>query len=67
MMEMIKAKYCDLKIDDEFKLNNTKDLRVYKKTNDGALEIIDSFGYPCKEQNHRAYPYLTMPVYIIKE
>lgn len=74
---MKEVRYCDLRIGDEFKLqpngkfvtydlygHRTKDRRVLRKTNDGALEVIDCFGNECEEQNYRHYLYLTMPVWI---
>lgn len=74
---MKEVKYCDLKYGDEFMLqapgkmvmydiygHRTYDRRVYRKTNDGALEIINCHGDKCEAQNYRMYPYLTMPVWI---
>jgi len=74
---MKQIRYCDLAVGDEFKLqpdnkmveydlygHRTKDRRVLRKTNDGALEVINCFGVKCEEQNFRHYLYLTMPVYV---
>lgn len=72
--------YQDLRNGDTFKLqpegkmveydlygHRCKDRRVYMKTNDGALEIIDCHGNECSKQNYRVYCYLTMPVYSVNE
>lgn len=70
--------YRDLQNGDTFKLqpegkmcqydiygHRCKDRRVYMKTNDGALEIVNCHGDECAEQNFRVYCYLSMPVYSV--
>ena len=77
---MKEVKYCELKYGDLFKLqpdnkmvvydiynHRTKDRRVFRKTNDGALEIINCFGDKCEAQDYRVYCYSEMPVYIEEE
>lgn len=75
--KMKEVRYGDLKYGDEFMIqapgkmvqydldgHRTKDRRVFRKTNDGALEIIDRHGTKCEEQNYRVYPFSAVPVWI---
>ena len=77
---MIKLQYKDLKVGDLFRLQPEgkmvqydlrghfcKDRRVYRKTNNGDLEIIDCHGNKCEAAGYKVYSYLTMPVWKLSE
>lgn len=57
-----KVKFCDIPLGTFFSITgNKKDLRVFEKMPNGAIQIIDSLGV---EVNYPIYPYLDMLVYI---
>lgn len=64
MAKLIKKTYEELKIGDEFRIKKSNDKRVFRKERNGALQIVDSDGYPCEKRGFRGYCYLTMPVWI---
>lgn len=68
MDNLIKIAYKELKVGDEFIINLKKnDKRVFRKENDGALQITDAYGDPCAERDYRIYCYFDMPVWIESE
>ena len=66
MDNLIEVKYQEVKIGQEFKIIKY-DYRVYRKESNGALQIVDSYGFPCEKENHKVYCYLTMPVWVEQE
>ena len=66
MDNLIEVEYREVKIGQEFKIIKY-DHRVYRKESNGALQIVDSYGFPCEKENHKVYCYLTMPVWVEQE
>ena len=66
MDNLTEVKYQEVKIGQEFKIIKY-DYRVYRKESNGALQIVDSYGFPCEKENHKVYCYLTMPVWVEQE
>ena len=60
---MKEIKYCELKIGDKFKIEK-EDKKIFVREKEGALLIIDKYGYPCAMRNDKAYFYLDMPVFV---
>ena len=67
MDNLIELTYKELKVGDEFIINKKYDHRVFRKESNGALQIVDSYGFPCEKENHKVYCYLTMPVWVEQE
>ena len=66
MDNLIEVEYREVKVGQEFKIIKY-DHRVYRKESNGALQIVDSYGFPCEKENHKVYCYLTMPVWVEQE
>ena len=63
MDNLIEVEYREVKVGQEFKIIKY-DHRVYRKESNGALQIVDSYGVPSENENHKVYCYLTMPVWV---
>lgn len=66
MDNLIEVEYREVKIGQEFKIIKY-DHRVYRKERNGALQIVDSYGFPSENENYKVYCYQTMPVWVEQE
>lgn len=79
---MIECKYYELSVGDLFSLNCPYvrtatplgeihkikgDKRVYRKENEGALQIRGIYGENCEDRSYKVYPYYNEPVWKIEE